>query len=118
MYKGLKKSIKKAKKSNQILQQLSSNLNHASTSTSESSSVINEDIIDDNLTSEESLESTILEENARIRKAIVSWTQSKVTAAAWLALRESFDNISIKTIFLNVGESSCVIKCFCDVNYI
>jgi hypothetical protein len=117
MNERLKKSIKKTKKSNQILQQLSSNPNHTSTSTSESS-VINEEIIDDNLTSEESSECTILEENARIRKAIVSWTQGKVTEAGWLALRELFDNISIKTSFLDVGELSCVIKCFCGINCI
>jgi len=79
------------------LQQLSSNLNHASTSTFLSSSVISEEIMDDNLsTFEESSESTILEENTRIQKAIVSWTQSKITKE-WLVLRESFDNISIKS---------------------
>jgi len=100
------------------LQQLSSTSNHASISTFQSSSVISEEIMNDNLsTSEESSESIILEENTRIRKAIVSWTQGKVTKAGWLALRESFDNISIKTS-LDAGELKCVIKCFCGVNYI
>jgi len=100
------------------LQQLSSNSNHASTSTFQSSFVISKEIMDDNLsTSEESSESTILEENTRIRKAIVSWTQGKVTKTGWLALRESFDNISVKTS-LDAGELKCVIKCFCGVNYI
>lgn len=73
--------------------------------------------MDDNLsTSEESSESTILGENVRIRKTIVSWVQGKVTKDGWEALREPFDNISIRTN-LDAGELNCVIKCFCGVNY-
>lgn len=71
----------------------------------------------DNLsTSEEALESTILEENARIRRAIVSWTQGKVNKDRWEALRESFNNIIIKTR-LDADEFNCVIKCFCGASY-
>jgi len=33
----------------------------------------------------------------------------------WLALKESFDNISIKT---SLDELKCVMKCFYSVNYI
>jgi len=43
--------------------------------------------------SSESFERIILKENTRIQKATVSWTQSKITKAGCLALRESFDNI-------------------------
>jgi len=88
MYERMKEKLTKKTKRNQILQQLSSNSNHASTSTFQSSSVISEEIMNDNLsTSEESSESIILEENTRIRKAIVSWTQGKVTKAGWLAFK-------------------------------
>jgi len=36
---------------------------------------------------------------------------------SWMTLRESFDNISIKTS-LDADELKYVIKCFCGVNYI
>lgn len=73
--------------------------------------------MDDNSSiSEELLESTILEENARIRTTITSWAQGKVTKDVWEALRELFNNLSIRT-HLDAGELKYVIKCFCDVNY-
>ncbi|XP_071567414.1 uncharacterized protein [Temnothorax nylanderi] len=88
-----KKLTKKTNKS-QILAQLNSNSNQASTS-----------------------KSTILEEeNTRVRKAIVSWTQGKVNKNGWEALRELFDNIIVRTS-LDADELHCAITCFCGATY-
>lgn len=115
MYRVKEKLTKRTEKKSQVLNKLNSN--QASTSTSELSSIITGEIMDDNLSiSEESLESTISEENIRIRKTIASWAQGKLTKEEWEALREPFNNINIKTN-LDTGELNCTIKCFCDANY-
>lgn len=114
MYRVEEKPIKKTKKRSKILHQL----NSSQTSTSSShllTSIIHEDTMDFS-TSDESSESTISEENARIRKTIVSWAQGKVTKDGWETLKEPFDNIDIRTS-LDAGELNCAIKCFCGVTY-
>lgn len=122
MHRTKEKLTKGIKKRSQILRQLNSSQNQANTSTSfQLPSIIsetgNEEIMDSNSsTSKESLESTLLEENARIRKTITSWVQGKVRKDKWEALKKPLDNISVRTN-LDEDELHCVIKCFCGVKY-